>query len=145
MEHRAIAAAPGVGCGYQRQLAELGVFLLAEPDRRIRRLIACLEDPEITSVGELGERLHLSLASLRRLCTRAFGQTPKGLIRRYRFARMLFALEHRPYREWRQFIDLAYCDQSHFIRDCHCFLGMAPSHYLASRNDNGRSGVSQVA
>jgi methylphosphotriester-DNA--protein-cysteine methyltransferase len=145
MEHNAIVAAEGLGCGYQRQLAELGVFLLVEPDWRIRRLIACLENPELTSVGELSEVMRLSSASLRRLCARAYGLTAKGLIRRYRFARMLFALEHRPYREWRQFIDRAYCDQSHFIRDCHCFLGMAPSRYLAGRNDNGRCGLGQVA
>lgn len=145
MEQSAIVAAHGAGCGYQRQLAELGVFQPAEPDWRVRQLVAALEDPEITSVAELSAQLRLSLASLRRLCARAFGLTPKGLIRRYRFARMLLALEHRPYREWRQFIDLAYCDQSHFIRDCHCFLGMAPSHYLASRNDNGRCGIAKVA
>ena len=45
---------------------------------------------------------------------------------------MLAVLEQRPYAELRLFLDLGYCDQSHFIRDFKAFFGMAPTRYFAA-------------
>jgi AraC-like DNA-binding protein len=57
---------------------------------------------------------------------------PKSLLIRHRLARMLATLEQRPYAELRHFLDLGYCDQSHFIRDFKSFFGMPPTRYFAA-------------
>jgi len=90
-----------------------------------------LADPDTLSVAQLCADLSLTQPRLSRLTLKLFGFRPKLLLRRARFLRTLTALDHRPSAQWRDFIDPSYVDQSHFIRDCHAFIGMAPSHYLA--------------
>ena len=55
---------------------------------------------------------------------------PKLLLRRARFLRTLTRLEEDPQANWVDVLDLGYHDQSHFIRDAHEFLGMAPGDFL---------------
>jgi AraC-like DNA-binding protein len=98
---------------------------------RVVRLQQLLRSEDVTTAGQLGEALGMSPVQLKRLCIRLFGVTPKALLIRHRLARMLAALEHRPYAELRQFLDLGYCDQSHFIRDFKAFFGMPPTRYFA--------------
>ena len=93
------------------------------------RLRAWIEHPDTASVDQLIVALGMSHSRLARLSRRVFGDTPKLLIRRARLLRMLAIMQVRPYREWRDFLDWRYVDQSHFIRDFRDFLGMAPSEY----------------
>ncbi len=90
-----------------------------------------LADPDCGTVEELTERVGMSQSRLVRLTKASYGFSPKLLIRRERFLRMLHRMEARPYSEWRDFIDQQYVDQSHLIRDFNTFMGMPPSRYLA--------------
>lgn len=104
------------------------------PSRRVR-LAQLLADPDISTVETLCTTLDISQARLARMCKSVYGETPKKLLRRARFGRMLKALAEHPYAEWRNFIDPHYFDQSHFIRDFRYFLGMPPRAYLALPDD----------
>jgi AraC-like DNA-binding protein len=112
-------------------LRQLGVKTVLAATDRVVRLQQLLRCEDVTTAGQLGEALGMSPVQLKRLCIRLFGVTPKALLIRHRLARMLAALEHRPYAELRQFLDLGYCDQSHFIRDFKAFFGMPPTRYFA--------------
>jgi AraC-like DNA-binding protein len=90
-----------------------------------------LNDPDVNTVEEIGDALELSAPRLNRLCKHGFGFSPKLLLRRQRFLRMLGALHSRPYTEWRDFADPAYVDQSHLIREFKYFMGLSPSKYMA--------------
>ena len=109
----------------------LGVKTVLAASDRVVRLQLLLRSEDVTTAGQLGAALCMSPVQLKRLCIRLFGVTPKALLIRHRLARMLAALEHRPYSELRQFLDLGYCDQSHFIRDFKAFFGMPPTRYFA--------------
>ena len=141
--HIASTHAPVVGQSRRDEghfLKLLGVApVIAASDRTVR-LQRLLREPDITSAGQLAEALALSPVQLKRLCRRLFGVAPKSLLIRHRLARMLATLEQRPYAELRQFLDLGYCDQSHFIRDFKTFFGMPPTRYLAE--NQGRPAVS---
>lgn len=100
-------------------------------DRRAGMLMQALNDPEADSVANLCARLGLSQTQLSRIAMRCYGFTPKLLIRRERFLRMLFTMERRPYAEWPDFIDAQYVDQSHMIRDFKDFTGLTPGQYFA--------------
>jgi AraC-like DNA-binding protein len=110
----------------------LGVKTVFAATDRVVRLHQLLRSEDVTTAAQLGEALGMSPVQLKRLCLRLFGVTPKALLIRHRLARMLAALEHRPYSELRQFLDLGYCDQSHFIRDFKAFFGMPPTRYFAA-------------
>lgn len=91
---------------------------------------AALLDPDCATVEELGRRADLPYHSLSRLTKRSYGLLPKQLLRRERFLRMLRTMEIRSYREWQDFLDPQYVDQSHMIRDFRYFLGLSPSRYF---------------
>jgi AraC-like DNA-binding protein len=109
----------------------LGVPSIIAASDRTARLQRLLRSPDITTAGQLADALGLSPVQLKRLCRRLFGIAPKSLLIRHRLARMLATLEQRPYAELRHFLDLGYCDQSHFIRDFKAFFGMPPTRYFA--------------
>ena len=90
-----------------------------------------LADPECSSVEQLAERAGMTQSRLLRLTMGYFGFTPKLLIRKERFRRMLHRADLFSYGNWRQFIESQYVDQSHLIRDFKRFLGLAPSQYMA--------------
>jgi AraC-like DNA-binding protein len=92
---------------------------------------AALADPDCGTVEEMTERVGISQSRLVRLTKASYGFSPKLLIRRERFLRMLHKMEARPYAEWRDFIDQQYVDQSHLIRDFNEFMGLSPTRYLA--------------
>ncbi len=112
----------------------LGVPAIIATSDRTARLQRLLRHPDITTAGQLADALGLSPVQLKRLCRRLYGVAPKSLLIRHRLARMLATLEQRPYAELRQFLDLGYCDQSHFIRDFKAFFGMPPTRYFAARH-----------
>lgn len=100
-------------------------------DPRVPAIHAVLVDPELPDVGEMVERTGLNQRTLERVCRRAFGFSPKKLLRRQRFMRSLAQFMLDPSLGWVGAIDALYVDQSHFVRDCHEFLGMTPSEYAA--------------
>lgn len=121
------------------EAARIDAFLLsllakhppAEDEARIRAAHAALMDHEIGSVGELAERLGMSARSLERLSLRAFGFSPKLLLRRQRFLRSLAQFMLDPSLTWISTLDWQYVDQAHFVRDFKRFMGMNPSQYAA--------------
>lgn len=97
----------------------------------IAPLMAALGDPLIVSVPQLCTRLQLTQGQVLRLAKAAFGFAPKLLLRRARFLRALDALETIDRGQWKDAAAVAgYWDGSHFLRDCHLFLGQALGDYL---------------
>lgn len=129
---RALAASDG-GFAQELELIETHVaelFAHAPPvDPAIAALTAALADPECVAVAELAEQLRMTTRSLERLSRRAFGFTPKLLLRRQRFLRSLARFMLDPSLKWLGALGDRYYDQSHFVRDFRCFVGMSPSAY----------------
>lgn len=101
-----------------------------ESDAVVGTVEAALLDREMGSVAELASRIGISARSLERLSLRAFGFTPKLLMRRARFLRSLHAVALAPVAGRSTAIDPAYTDYSHFVRDAQHFLGMSPQAFL---------------
>ena len=96
------------------------------------QILAChaaLRDPDLGTVEALADATGVARRSLERLTRRYFGFSPKLLLRRQRFLRSLAAFMLAGHRQWSEVIDRHYCDQAHFVRDFHCFMGMTPSEY----------------
>ncbi|WP_047807027.1 AraC family transcriptional regulator [Pelagerythrobacter marensis] len=100
-------------------------------DPRIAAIHAMLLDDDFGDVAAMARRAGLTTRTLERLARRAFGFPPKLLLRRQRFMRSLARFMLDPDANWSGSIDGCYYDQSHFVRDCHRFLGMSPSDYAA--------------
>lgn len=106
--------------------------LTAEPGRNgdmITAINAALVDPELATVTDLADRVGMNVRSLERLTKRAFGFTPKLLLRRQRFLRSLSQFMLDPSLKWLSTLDYQYHDQAHFVRDFKRFMGMSPSAY----------------
>lgn len=103
----------------------------AEDEVRIRAAHEALIDQVAGTVGELAERLNMSPRSLERLSLRAFGFSPKLLLRRQRFLRSLAQFMLDPTLSWIETLDCQYVDQAHFVRDFRRFMAMSPSAYAA--------------
>lgn len=101
------------------------------PDPNVIRAHAALADPNVATVSELAASVGLPERSLERLSRRAFGFTPKLLLRRQRFLRTLGTVMLDRARSWSGSLDLQYYDQSHFSRDFLRFMGMTPTAYMA--------------
>lgn len=97
--------------------------------RAITAINAALVDPELATVGDLADRVGMNIRSLERLSKRAFGFTPKLLMRRQRFLRSLAQFMLDPSLKWLSTLDYQYHDQAHFVRDFKRFMGMSPSTY----------------
>lgn len=123
--------------GEEEQLAAIVRYFREEAPRadkldpRIQTIHAVLVEPELPHVSELADRCDLNQRTLERLCRRYFGFSPKMLLRRQRFMRSLAQFMLDPSMGWIGALDSLYFDQSHFVRDCKTFLGMAPSEYAA--------------
>lgn len=104
----------------------------ANPDEpRIREAHAALVNHDVAAVGDLADRIAISPRSLERLSLRAFGFSPKLLLRRQRFLRSLAQFMLDPSLTWISTLDWQYVDQAHFVRDFKRFMGMSPSSYAA--------------
>ncbi len=121
------------------EAARIDAFLLSllsqrpehEDEERIRAAHHALLDTEISAVGDLADRLGMSPRSLERLSLRAFGFSPKLLLRRQRFLRSLAQFMLDPSLTWISTLDYHYVDQAHFVRDFRRFMGMSPTAYAA--------------
>ncbi len=89
-----------------------------------------LADPTCADVSSMARRIGMPQVRLGRLAKAHFGFSPKMLIRRARFRRMLHRIDAHSYTNWPNFLDPQYVDQSHMIRDFQDFMGMAPSQYM---------------
>ncbi|MEQ8410587.1 MAG: helix-turn-helix domain-containing protein [Erythrobacter sp.] len=110
------------------------IFAAGDPARTvesgpIRAINAALVEPDLATVAELAERVGMTVRSLERLTRRAFGFTPKLLMRRQRFLRSLAQFMLDPSLKWLEALDCQYHDQAHFVRDFKRFMGMNPSDY----------------
>jgi AraC-like DNA-binding protein len=90
-----------------------------------------LVDDDLSSVAELSAKLGLSERSIERLSHRAFGFSPKLLLRRQRFLRSLARFMLDPSMAWIDTMDHQYYDQAQFTRDFQRFMGMSPRDYAA--------------
>ena len=102
-----------------------------EDEQRIRTAHGGLIDEDMTSVTDLAHRLGISSRSLERLSLKAFGFSPKLLLRRQRFLRSLAQFMLDPSLTWIRTLDFQYVDQAHFVRDFRRFMAMSPRHYAA--------------
>lgn len=100
------------------------------PDQqRIQAIHEAMVDTDVTSVAQLVDRVGASQRTVERICQRAFGFTPKLLLRRQRFMRSLAQFMLDPSLKWIGAIDSQYHDQAQFVRDFHNFMGMSPRAY----------------
>jgi AraC-like DNA-binding protein len=90
-----------------------------------------LVDDDLSTVADLSEKLGLSERSIERLSHRAFGFSPKLLLRRQRFLRSLARFMLDPSMAWIDTMDHHYYDQAQFTRDFAKFMGMSPREYAA--------------
>lgn len=102
---------------------------IVSQEAAITAINQALVDPELATVGELADRVGMTVRSLERLAKRAFGFTPKLLLRRQRFLRSLAQFMLDPSLKWLSTIDYQYHDQAHFVRDFKRFMGMSPTAY----------------
>jgi AraC-like DNA-binding protein len=122
---------------HQAEYGRIAAFFmerLGEPvadEARITAIHAALVDPEIGSVGQLVARVGVSQRTVERVCARAFGFSPKLLLRRQRFMRSLSQFMLDPSLKWIGAIDDNYHDQAQFVRNCRQFMGMTPTQYAA--------------
>jgi AraC-like DNA-binding protein len=107
---------------------------VSRDDTAIARMERALVDSAIGSVGALSAATGLSIRALERLARRAFGFSPKLLLRRARFLRSLHAIRGLPPADRAAAIDPAYTDYSHFVRDSQSFIGMSPKAFLSLHN-----------
>lgn len=103
----------------------------SDEEAKIRAAHTALISDDTTSVADLAGQLGISSRSLERLSLRAFGFSPKLLLRRQRFLRSLAQFMLDPSLKWIKTLDYQYVDQAHFVRDFQRFMGMSPSRYGA--------------
>ena len=101
----------------------------SDEEGRIRTTHRLLMDEQFGAVGDLADHLGLSARTLERFCLKAFGFSPKLLLRRQRFTRSLARFLLNPDHTWTSMLDDHYVDQAHFVRDFRRFMGMSPSAY----------------
>ncbi|GGC38293.1 hypothetical protein GCM10011371_27130 [Novosphingobium marinum] len=124
---------PDLDAEYERILAHFRSGE-SEPDIDEDRIIAmqkAMTDPETTSVWEVAEAAGVSQRTIERICNRAFGFSPKTILRRQRFLRSLTDATLDPTLSWTDAMDLSYHDQPQFVRDFRHFMDMTPGQYAA--------------
>ncbi len=104
-------------------------------DQEDHRLIdvaqQALVDRNVSTVLQFSELVGISPQSTERLSRRAFGFTPKLLLRRQRFLRSLSQFMLDPSMRWIDTLDSQYFDQAHFTRDFTRFMGMSARQYAS--------------
>ena len=101
-------------------------------EKRIVAIHSAMIDENLTSVGQLVERVAASQRTVERICGRHFGFSPKLLLRRQRFMRSLSHFMLDPSLKWIGAMDSHYHDQAQFVRDFREFMGVSPREYAAT-------------
>jgi AraC-like DNA-binding protein len=82
-------------------------------------------------IDSLVERSGLSARHFQRRFTARVGLSPKLYARTIRFDAALIAHRDAPARPWTEIVhEAGYCDQAHFVRECHALVGLAPSRFI---------------
>ena len=121
----------------QKELETIVSFFRSLPpcpklnETQVLAIHSAMIDPQVSSVGELVERIGTSQRTIERVCDRAFGFSPKLLLRRQRFMRSLAQFMLDPSLKWIGAMDSQYHDQAQFVRDFREFMGMTPSDYAS--------------
>lgn len=92
----------------------------------IRAVDEWLESHISPDIEQLEQATNLSRRQIERLCRQLYGSPPKLLVRKYRALRTANAIA-RGKGDWQDFIDDAYYDQPHCIREIKEFVGITPS------------------
>lgn len=92
----------------------------------IRAVDAWLEERLSPDIADLEAATNLSRRQVERLCRQIYGSPPKVLVRKYRALRTANAIA-RGDGNWQDFIDEAFYDQAHCIREIKEFVGITPS------------------
>jgi AraC-like DNA-binding protein len=117
------------------ELARISAHFLARAgapladEERIMAVHTALVDPDVSTVSQLAERVGASDRTVERACARAFGFSPKLLLRRQRFIRSLSQYMLDPSLKWIGALDGHYHDQAQFVREFREFMGMTPRQY----------------
>jgi AraC-like DNA-binding protein len=122
------------GCSSLAEMIEasqelIGAMTQALDDKQlwlVRAIDHWLESALAPSIADLETATGLSRRQIERRCLQYYGAPPKVLARKYRALRSANAISNGT-GDWRQFIDEAYYDQPHFIREIREFIGMTPS------------------
>ena len=119
------------------ELSRITQFFLARMDApvpdeaEITAIHRALVDQDIATVAGLVAASGINQRTVGRICRRAFGFSPKVLLRRQRFMRSLSHFMADPSLRWIGAIDAHYHDQAQFVRDFRQFMGMTPRQYAA--------------
>ena len=108
-----------------RQTREFYLNKSAAPLWFIRMVDQWLESKLDPDIADLEAATGLSLRQIERQCKQYYGAPPKFLVRKYRALRSANAIANGQ-GDWQEFIDEAYYDQPHFIREIKEFTGMTP-------------------
>lgn len=92
----------------------------------IRAVDQWLESCLSPEIEELEAATNLSRRQIERLTLQLYGSPPKQLVRKYRALRTANAIANGK-GDWQDFVDEAYYDQSHCIRELKEFVGITPS------------------
>lgn len=100
----------------------------------VRAVDSWLEASISPDIRALEEATGLSRRQIERQCKQYYGAPPKFLVRKYRALRTANAIANGK-ENWQDFVEDAYYDQSHFIREIKEFTGLTPG---AIRNSTSR-------
>ncbi len=117
-------------------LQVLDEMLCEQASARERRthVVRALSLLRSRSVGETARELGISERRLHQVFSEDVGLSPKQWSRVRRFQRAVRALHQGSEMRWAELaVSCGYADQSHFSRDFHCFSGIDPTTYSASR------------
>lgn len=122
------------------QLAESVILKsLPKPDNNIdlvqQVIDQIIEDPHVTKVDDICERIHINKRKLQRIFEQYVGVTPKWVIKLYRLQNAAEKIEADTSYDWSQLsAELGYYDQAHFIKDFKSIVGKTPAEYALSFN-----------
>ncbi len=97
----------------------------AVPHWFIRKVDSWLEENLSPDIADLEAETGLSRRQTERMTRIYYGSPPKALARKYRALRTANAIAHGK-GDWQDFINDAYYDQSHCIREIKEFIGITP-------------------
>jgi len=142
--HRAVVAAMGIADRDARHRAAVDAFggwlarraLPVSDEGRLANAMADLMDgdPEVRTLGDAADRLHVSPRTVQRLATRYVGLPPVEMIRRRRLQEAAQRVRLEPGASLGQIAtELGYADHAHLTREFRDRLGFTPSAYRRNR------------
>lgn len=100
-------------------------------EQAIARIMAALTEPGVADLDTAVERAEVAPATMQRLCKRYFGFSPKLLMMRARFLRVIADMLIGEGPVDHSAVPPGYHNVPHFLRDANRFLGMTPRRFIA--------------